>query len=110
MEILTPPQWVADDKILTRFWEAHLNWRIEMIQADQSQNRESEIERLTRLAHDIDLENATITVAEAERRWGKQNLRGNAKGRLVMWQSGKGSPWLTTTYAMEKLYGPEPGE
>lgn len=51
---------------------------------------------------------STITVAEAERRWQKQNLRQNAKGRLIMWQDRPGSPWMTTTREMEKVFGTEP--
>lgn len=51
---------------------------------------------------------ATITLAEAERRWRKKNLRQNAQGRLVMWKDIAGGPWLTTTYAMEVAFGSEP--
>lgn len=44
-----------------------------------------------------------IPLSEAERIWGKTNLRGNARGRMLMWKSG--STWLTTRQAMEALYG-----
>lgn len=103
-----PPPFVSDDTILTQLWQSSLTWRVEMLRADASIDRASEIERVTRLAHDHDLATATITVAEAERRWGKQNLRQNGKGRLAMWQTEPGSPWLTTTYAMRATFGDEP--
>lgn len=103
-----PPTFAADDAILTQLWQSSLTWRIEMLRADASVDRASEIERVTRLAHEHDLAKATITVAEAERRWHKTNLRQNAKGRLVMWQDEPGSVWLTTTYAMQATFGDEP--
>lgn len=105
-----PPSWVAQDQVLNYLWQSSLTWRIEIIRADESIDRSSEIERVTRLAHEHDLARATITVAEAERRWKKTNLRQNAKGRLVMWQDEPGSSWLTTTYALEALFGPEPSK
>lgn len=99
-----PPPYVAQDSILTHLWEVSLTWRIEMLRAD---GNASEEERVIRLAHEHDLTKATITLAEAERRWHKQNLRQNAKDRLVMWQDEPGSVWLTTTYAMEAVFGSE---
>lgn len=104
----TPPPWVAGDAILNQLWQASLTWRVEMIRADESIDRESEIERVIHLAHEHDLAKATITLAEAERRWLKQNLRQNARGRLAMWQDTPGGPWLTTIYAMEATFGAEP--
>lgn len=104
----TPPPWVANDQILNYLWQSSLTWRIEMVRADESIDRNSDIERITRLAHEHDIAKATITLAEAERRWHKKNLRQNARGRLVMWQDEPGSPWLTTTYAMRALFGDEP--
>lgn len=48
-----------------------------------------------------------ISLAEAERIWGKTNLRNFGKGRIYMWQSGK--VWLTTRQTMTKFYGePKP--
>lgn len=44
-----------------------------------------------------------IPLATAEKEWQKTNLRGNAKGRLLMWKSGVA--WLTTRQAMEELFG-----
>lgn len=102
-----PPPWVVQDEILNHLWQSSLAWRIEMIRADGSVDCESEIERVVHLAHEHDLARATITLAEAERRWRKTNLRQNARGRLVMWQDEPGSPWLTTTYAMRAVFGPE---
>lgn len=104
-----PPGWVAQDEVLNHLWQSSLTWRIEMLRADESIDRESEIERVARLAHEHDLAKATITVAEAERRWRKTNLRQNARGRLAMWQDGPaGSQWLTTVDAMRAVFGDEP--
>lgn len=100
-----PPLWAAEDSILSTLWENSLTWRTEIVQAGNDLDQQ---DRVRRLAHEHDLAKATITVAEAERRWKKQNLRGNAKGRLEMWQDEPGSPWLTTTYAMRALFGDEP--
>lgn len=105
---LQPPSWVAQDAILNYLWQSSLTWRAEMLRAHQSIDQESEIERVIRLAYEHDLAKATITLAEAERRWRKTNLRQNAKGRLVMWQDEPGSVWLTTTYAMRATFGDEP--
>lgn len=100
-----PPAWVAVDSVLPRLWESSLAWRAEMLSAGDDLDEQ---DRVRRLAHEHDLAKATITLAEAERRWGKQNLRGNAKGRLEMWQDELGSPWLTTIYAMRAVFGDEP--
>lgn len=104
----TPPPWVVQDQFLYYLWQSSLTWRIEMIRADENIDREREIERVIHLAHEHDLARVTITLAEAERRWRKKNLRQNAKGRLAMWQNTEGGPWLTTTYAMGATFGPEP--
>jgi hypothetical protein len=104
-ETPTPPVWVGEDSTLTALWESSLTWRLEMISAQDDLDNQ---DRIRRLAHEHDIAKNTITLAEAERRWGKQNLRGNAKGRLEMWQDEPGSPWLTTTYAMRFTFGPEP--
>lgn len=102
------PGWVADDDILRDLWHGSLAWRVEMCAADGHADAE---DRVRRLAHEHDLAKATITVAEAERRWGLKNLRQNGQGRLVMWKSDdERGTWLTTTYAMRRVFGPEVAE
>ena len=104
-----PPSWVAGDAILSHLWQSSLTWRIEMLRANESIDHSSEIERITRLAHEHDLTKATITLSEAERRWRKTNLRQNPPHLPFRWKSDDGrGTWLTTTYAMETSFGPEP--
>lgn len=55
----------------------------------------------------IHITRTVIPLSEAERRWGKTNLRQNAYGRLTMWKAGPRA-WFTTEYAMTGLFGPEP--
>lgn len=100
------PGWVKDDDVLRDLWHASLAWRVEMCQADGHGDAE---DRVRRLAHEHDLAKNTITVAEAERRWHVKNLRQNGQGRVYMWKSGPGT-WLTTTYAMRRVFGPEVAE
>ncbi len=55
------------------------------------------------------LPSRVISLAEAQRRWGKTNLRQNAGAMgLQIWQDVPGSPWRTTVDEMERVYGLEP--
>ena len=48
-----------------------------------------------------------ITLEEAQRRWGRQNLRQNSADHPPRVRLAGGRDWLTTTYAMRAVYGPE---
>ena len=59
------------------------------------------------LAADARHRGGVITLAEAERRWRKTNLRQN-KGGPRRWKMGR--EWWTSRREMEAAYGPEPNE
>ena len=102
------PGWVKDDPILRDLWHSSLTWRAQMCAADGDMDAE---ELVWSLAHEHDLAKNTITLAQAGREWGLSNLRQNAKGRLVMWKDGGDEgTWMTTRYAMRRLYGPSLAE
>jgi hypothetical protein len=49
------------------------------------------------------LKDNLISLSDAEEKWGKSNLRGNARGRLPMWKIGRN--WVTTRSAMWSVFG-----
>ena len=101
----TMPAWVkADTPAVRELFLASLEWRMQMFTEDQDTQ-----DRIREYAREWDLARHTITLAEAERRWGKANLRQSPPDRPFRWQSDDGrGTWLTTTWAMERVYGPEP--
>lgn len=107
------PGWVVFDPVLRDLWHSSLAWRAQMCAADGNMDAEDTVRAL---AHDsvYVVAKHTITLAEAGRRWRKDNLRQNAKGRLdMMWKDGEDhdrGTWMTTTYAMRRLYGPDLAE
>ena len=74
-------------------WEILFNWP-----KDPAKPPSNEAMHITR---------TVIPLSEAERRWGLQNLRQNAVGRLNMWKAGP-RVWFTTEQAMIEEFGPEP--
>ena len=56
---------------------------------------------------DMKTQAGLMTLAEAERRWRKTNLRQN-KGGPRRWKMGR--EWWTSRREMEAAYGPEPNE
>lgn len=102
----TMPDWVkVDAQIIRDLFHASLEWRAEIFAAADDSIAQ---DRIREFAQSWDIARHTITLAEAERRWGKTNLRQNPIDKPFRWQSedGRGT-WLTTTYAMEAAYGPE---
>lgn len=66
------------------------------------------VRRLIRLSRPF-TSSQTITLAEAESRWGLKNLRQNSPEKPFRWQAGdQRGTWLTTVGAMIEAYGPEP--
>jgi len=61
------------------------------------------------LAADARHRGGVITLAEAERRWRKTNLRQNADTFPRRWKGGERA-WLTTEAEMTRCFGPEPRE
>jgi hypothetical protein len=52
-----------------------------------------------------------ITLAEAERRWRKSNLRQNPQNLPYRWKADDGrGTWLTTVADMQSAFGPETDE
>lgn len=103
----TMPDWVkADIPAIRELFRCSLPWRAEMFAAV---NDSSAQDRIRAWAVEWQLARDTITLAEAERRWHKRNLRQNSLFAPYRWQSDDGrGTWLTTTKIMEQLYGPEP--
>lgn len=104
---VTMPDWVkTDTQAVCDLFHASLEWRIEMFAASDDPQAQ---DRIRDFARSWDIARHTITLAEAERRWNKSNLRQNPIDRPFRWQSDDGrGTWLTTTMAMERCYGPEP--
>lgn len=103
----TMPDWIkADIQAIRDLFHANLEWRLEIFAASGDPVGQ---DRIREFARNWDMARHTITLAEAERRWNKTNLRQNPVDKPFRWQSedGRGT-WLTTTYAMEAVYGPEP--
>lgn len=102
------PDWLkaSQVKALHELYDSSLAWRCEMFRA--CGNLDSRL-RIQQFAEEWDIARHTITLAEAEQRWNKSNLRQNPLYLPFRWQSedGRGT-WLTTTYAMESAFGPEP--
>ena len=103
----TMPQWVkADIEPVRELYHASLTWRAEMFAASDNIDAQN---RIRAFARDWDIGRHTITLAEAERRWHKANLRQNALNFPFRWKSDdERGTWLTTTYIMEHCFGPEP--
>lgn len=102
------PAWLQtydQDHPLHELYTNSLNWRMKIHQAENDPDAQ---ERIRLFAADWDIARHTITLAEAERRWQKSNLRQNPVDFPFRWQSDDGrGTWLTTTYAMEAAFGPE---
>lgn len=58
---------------------------------------------------DMKTQAGLMTLAEAERRWRKTNLRQNADTFPRRWKGGERA-WLTTEAEMTRCFGPEPRE
>ena len=99
------PQWVKDDiEPVKELYHSSLSWRIKMFEADNAIKQNF----IRQYAIKWSASKEVITLAEAEKRWNKTNLRQNPEGYPHRWKSGK--VWLTTVYAMEMVYGSEPAE
>ena len=101
------PAWVGDDPAVRALYANAPEWRPAIATAEgdvAAQNRLRDFARRWREASQV------ITLAEAERRWRKVNLRQNAPmDRPFRWQAADGrGTWLTTVAAMEEAFGPEP--
>lgn len=103
------PAWVkADIESVRELYHANLSWRVEMHRAEDN---EAAQDRIRAFAQEWDIQRHTITLAEAERRWGKTNLRQNPLDFPFRWQSDDGrGTWLTTTRIMGSCFGPERGD
>ena len=89
-----------------KLYASSLEWRLEMHRATTDEESQ---DRIGVFSVEWDIARNTITLSEAERRWQKTNLRQNPIDQPFRWQSGDGrGTWLTTTYAMEKVFGVEP--
>lgn len=89
-----------------QLYMSSLDWRCDMHAAEGDPDAQ---DRIRYFAREWDIARHTITLAEAERRWRKSNLRQNPLDFPFRWQSedGRGT-WLTTTMIMERCFGPEP--
>ena len=98
------PEWVQRDiKPLRELYHSSLSHRLEMFNAENDEDAQN---RLREFAREWDIARNTITLSEAEQRWRKTNLR--QTDLIYKWKSG--GTWLTTTYIMERAYGPEHNE
>lgn len=101
------PDWVKrDTQAVHDLYHNSLEWRSRMHGADASTQ-----DMIRDYAREWDTARHTITLAEAERRWGKTNLRQNDPMKPFRWKADDSrGTWLTTTYAMEAAFGPEPAQ
>lgn len=101
------PDWlkaISRDHPLHALYESSLDLRDKMHRAEDDPDAQ---DRIRSYAVDWGIARNTITLAEAERRWGKTNLRQNALDFPFRWQDGGDhGTWLTTTYAMKAAFGP----
>ena len=95
----------AVDTILTEAWQLFTDPTTADIQVAVMDKMETIRAALAALEGEMQT-NAIISLAEAERRWRKTNLRQNSEDFPRRFRTGR--EWMTTTLEMTRCYGPAP--